>query len=147
MAQRQPDRQVSGLRSAPDEKESGGVDEDGQPLFGIEKVDGDGKAVGSFARSSSGRWLHRTKTSGFPTEVALGRVCLQRDLGEDGGTPGDWAKIRSSNFKAADANFEPLAYRNVRTGKVVVPFGWTVFSWQKEGRRAQAPAGSRGGFP
>jgi filamentous hemagglutinin len=45
---------------------------------------------------------------------------VDRLVGQYGGSAGDWAKIRSSNFKAADGtSFEIHAYRNVRTGEAV----------------------------
>lgn len=45
---------------------------------------------------------------------------VDRLVGQYGGSAGDWAKIRSSNFKAADGtSFEIHAYRNVQTGEVV----------------------------
>jgi hypothetical protein len=46
----------------------------------------------------------------------------QRLAAEYGGNPGDWQKIRSSNYKGANGtSFEVHAYRNVRTGQVVEP--------------------------
>jgi hypothetical protein len=45
---------------------------------------------------------------------------VDRLVGQHGGTPGDFAKVRSSNFKAADGtSFETHGYRNVQTGEVV----------------------------
>jgi len=37
-----------------------------------------------------------------------------------GGEAADWAKIRSSNYKAADGtSFETHAYQNTKTGEIV----------------------------
>jgi len=43
---------------------------------------------------------------------------INRLVSQYGGDASDWAKVRSSNFKAADGtSFEIHAYRNVRTGE------------------------------
>jgi RHS repeat-associated protein len=60
---------------------------------------------------------------GDPIAGAGGRVPLRdspRLSAEYGGSPGDWQKIRSSNYKASDGtSFETHAYRNADTGQVV----------------------------
>lgn len=45
---------------------------------------------------------------------------VQRLQSQYGGDAADWAKIRSSNYKASDGtSFETHAYQNVKTGQVV----------------------------
>jgi hypothetical protein len=45
---------------------------------------------------------------------------IDRLVNEYGGNPEDWAKIRSSNYKASDGqSFEIHAYKNIQTGEVV----------------------------
>lgn len=42
-----------------------------------------------------------------------------RLVNQYGGSPGEWAKVKSSSFKAGDGTrFEVHAYRNTRTGHV-----------------------------
>ena len=52
-----------------------------------------------------------------------GRVALRdapRLATEYGGKAGDWVKVGSSNYKAADGvSFEVHAYKNITTGKIV----------------------------
>lgn len=63
---------------------------------------------------------------GIPGEPLIGAGTgktlndASRLASEYGGSPGDWVKIGSSNYKAADGtSFETHAYQNVGTGQIV----------------------------
>lgn len=59
-------------------------------------------------------------TSGNGTKVELGDA--PRLVSEYGGQLGDWSKVSSSSYTAADGTqFEIHAYRNAVTGQVVEP--------------------------
>jgi filamentous hemagglutinin len=61
-----------------------------------------------------------TNIAGSGTNVPLRDV--DRLVAQYGGQPGDWSKVSSSSYKAADGStFEIHAYRNAVTGQLVEP--------------------------
>jgi RHS repeat-associated protein len=76
-----------------------------------------GKQLASEAQSAELMCGGGEPIAGAGTNVTLrsaGRLAA-----EHGGTPADWAKVRSSNYKAKDgASFETHGYRNTQSGEV-----------------------------